>query len=285
MGGIPTIDFTNGRRSGTFAAKEDQMSATLDATIQTVADDLLAARRKGAAIAAVRSRLPAKDLTAAYAVQKLNIDRLVAGGRRRVGRKIGLTSEAVQRQLGVDSPDFGVLLDDMDFSAGDITLKGLIAPRVEAEFALRLARDITQAGLAGAALAPFVEAVAVSVEIVDSATNWDIDIVDTIADNASSCGFAVGAWRAFSPELGLPVRAMRLLRDGELISQGVGAATLGDPLNALAWLAEASIAVGDPLRAGEVVLSGALGPMAALTAGDYRVEIDGFDPLLLRAVA
>ena len=189
MGGIPTIDFTNGRRSGTFAAKEDQMSATLDATIQTVADDLLAARRKGAAIAAVRSRLPAKDLTAAYAVQKLNIDRLVAGGRRRVGRKIGLTSEAVQRQLGVDSPDFGVLLDDMDFSAGDIPLKGLIAPRVEAEFALRLARDITQAGLAGAALAPFVEAVAVSVEIVDSATNWDIDIVDTIADNASSCGF------------------------------------------------------------------------------------------------
>ncbi|MBS0491570.1 MAG: 2-keto-4-pentenoate hydratase [Proteobacteria bacterium] len=261
------------------------MSATLDATIQTVADDLLAARRKGAAIAAVRSRLPAKDLTAAYAVQKLNIDRLVAGGRRRVGRKIGLTSEAVQRQLGVDSPDFGVLLDDMDFSAGDIPLKGLIAPRVEAEFALRLARDITQAGLAGAALAPFVEAVAVSVEIVDSATNWDIDIVDTIADNASSCGFAVGAWRAFSPELGLPGRRMRLSRGGETISQGVGAATLGDPLNALAWLAEASIAVGDPLRAGEFVLSGALGPMAALTAGDYRVEIDGFDPLLLRAVA
>ena len=259
------------------------MSATLDATIQTVADELLAARRKGAAIAAVRGRLPAKDLAAAYAVQKLNIDRLVAGGRRRVGRKIGLTSEAVQRQLGVDSPDFGVLLDDMDFSAGVIPLGGLIAPRVEAEFALRLARDITVAGLSGEALAPFVEAVAVSVEIVDSATNWDIDIVDTIADNASSCGFAVGEWRPYARDLALPERSMRLLRDGEIVSQGVGAATLGNPLNALAWLADASIGVGEPLRAGEIVLSGALGPMVGLTPAEYRVEIDGFDPLVLRA--
>lgn len=283
MAGFATIDFTQQAPVRDNTAMEDHMLATSEATIASVADQLLAARRSGAPIGAVRGLLPAKDVNAAYAVQKLNIDRLVAGGRRRVGRKIGLTSEAVQRQLGVDSPDFGVLLDDMDFSGGDIALKGLIAPRIEVEFALRLGRDITVAGLAGAALAPFVEAVAVSVEIVDSATGWDIDIVDTIADNASSCGFVVGAWRPYGLDLALPERSMRLLRDGQVVSQGVGAATLGDPLNALAWLAEASISLGDPLRAGEVVLSGALGPMVGLTAGEYRVEIDGFAPLVLRA--
>lgn len=259
------------------------MTATLEATIKSVADQLSAARRTGVPVAAIRGLLPAKDVATAYAVQRLNIERLVASGRRRVGRKIGLTSQAVQRQLGVDSPDFGVLLDNMDFSAGDIPLKGLIAPRVEAEFALRLARDITEPGLSGAALAPYVEAVAVSVEIVDSATKWDIDIVDTIADNASSCGFAVGEWRPYGHESRLPERTMRLLCDGEVISCGTGAATLGDPLNALAWLADASIAVGEPLRAGEIILSGALGPMVGLTPGEYRVEIDGFDPLVLRA--
>ncbi|MBA4013730.1 MAG: 2-keto-4-pentenoate hydratase [Phenylobacterium sp.] len=261
------------------------MTATLEATIRSVADQLLEARRLGTPIAAVRGHLPPKDVAAAYAVQKINIDRLLAEGRRRVGRKIGLTSEAVQRQLGVDAPDFGVLLNHMDFSAGVIPLKGLIAPRIEAEFALRLARDITEPGLSGAALASFVEAVAVSAEIVDSATKWDIDIVDTIADNASSCGFAVGEWRPYGADSKLPERTMRLLCDGEVISRGTGAATLGDPLNALAWLADASIEVGEPLRAGEIILSGALGPMVSLTAAEYRVEIDGFDPLVLRAVA
>lgn len=283
MGGFATIDFTEGGTVRDNIVMEDQMTATLEATIQSVADQLMAARTSGVAVAAIRSQLPAKDVNAAYAVQKLNIDRLVGGGRRRVGRKIGLTSVAVQRQLGVDSPDFGVLLDNMDFSSGQILLKGLIAPRIEAEFALRLSRDITTAGLTGEALAACVEAVAVSVEIVDSATAWDIDIVETIADNASSCGFAVGAWRPYGAGLALPERSMRLLRGGEVVSQGVGAATLGDPLNALAWLADASISVGDPLRGGEIILSGALGPMVGLTPGEYRVEIDGFDPLVLGA--
>lgn len=283
MGGFATIDFTEGGAVRDNIVMEDQMTATLEATIQSVADQLMAARTSGVAVAAIRGQLPAKDVNAAYAVQKLNIDRLVGGGRRRVGRKIGLTSVAVQRQLGVDSPDFGVLLDNMDFSSGQIPLKGLIAPRIEAEFALRLSRDITTAGLTGEALAACVEAVAVSVEIVDSATAWDIDIVETIADNASSCGFAVGAWRPYGADLALPERSMRLLRGGEVVSQGVGAATLGDPLNALAWLADASISVGDPLRGGEIILSGALGPMVGLTPGEYRVEIDGFDPLVLGA--
>lgn len=283
MGGFATIDFPEGARVRDNTVMEDPMTATLEATIRSVADQLLEARRLGAPIAAVRGQLPPKDVAAAYAVQKINIDRLLAEGRRRVGRKIGLTSEAVQRQLGVDSPDFGVLLNDMDFSSGEVPLKGLIAPRIEAEFALRLGRDIAEPGLSGPSLAPYVEAVAVSVEIVDSATGWDIDIVDTIADNASSCGFAVGEWRPFGPDVRLPERAMRLFRDDEVISHGTGAATLGDPLNALAWLADASIDVGAPLRAGEIILSGALGPMVGLTPAEYRVEIDGFDPLVLRA--
>jgi 2-keto-4-pentenoate hydratase len=260
----------------------------IDAVIEDVAARLFAARSERRAIAPVRTALPEMDVGAAYKVQHINVRRMLAGGRRPVGRKIGLTSEAVQRQLGVDQPDFGVLFDVMHYGGmgAEIPVASLISPRIEAEFAFLLGLDITEQPVTPASVGRAVDAVAVAAEIVDSAiAGWDINIVDTVADNASCGGFVVGAWAPFARDLDLPSRAMRMTLDGVEVSRGAGAATLGDPLNALAWLAQMAIAVGEPLRAGEIVLAGALGPMVALTPGDYVVEIDGFKPLWVRARA
>ena len=262
------------------------MATDANVGVEVVADRLFAARLGGYAVPAVRRDLPAGDVAAAYAVQRINVSRFEAGGHRRVGRKIGLTSKAVQRQLGVDQPDFGVLFDTMDFGGvgAEISISKLIAPRIEAEFAFLLGQDIDQSDLSRTSLAHSIESVAAAAEIVDSAiAGWDIDIVDTIADNASCGGYVLGPWQPYTRDLDLPSRAMRLLRDGVLISEGNGAATLGDPQNALAWLANVSIHVGAPLKAGEVVLAGALGPMTPLVAGEHVVEIDGFDALWMRA--
>lgn len=256
--------------------------------IQHVADRLWDARAAGRPVPAVRADLPPRDVAAAYSVQQINVARRLGQGRRVVGRKIGLTSEAVQRQLGVDQPDFGVLFDDMAFNGDDVSipLAGLIAPRIEAEIALILKADIVQAGLRGPALEAAIGHVAASAEIVDSAiAGWDIDIVDTVADNASSAAFALGSVQPYVAGMDLPARTMKLVRNGEVISAGSGAATLGHPLTALAWLADTAIAFGEPLRAGDVILAGALGPMKPLEVGDYFVEIDGFPILTVRALA
>jgi len=255
--------------------------------IAAAAEALYAARHERVPCAPVRTLFSSGDIAAAYATQQTNVRRLIAAGARPVGRKIGLTSVAVQRQLGVDRPDFGMLFDFMQ--TGDdgapLALSTLVSPRIEAEIAFRMGRDVTVSNASRAELAAAIDGVAAAVEIVDSAiAGWDIDIVDTIADNASSGAFAVGPWQPFRADLDLPGRAMRLLRDAEEISRGSGAATLGDPLNALAWLAETAIEFGDCLRAGEIVLAGALGPMVKLTPGRYRAEIDGFPPLALNVV-
>lgn len=253
--------------------------------VRRVAARLYVARLDRQAIPPVRHELPQGDLQAAYAVQQANVERALGEGRIRAGRKIGLTSKAVQRQLGVNQPDFGVLFEDMAHRGDDveIDLKRLISPRIEAEIALVLRRDIASPGLGRAGLADSVGAIAAAAEIVDSAiAGWDIEIVDTIADNASCGVFALGSQTPFAPAMNLAACRMRLFQDGDLRSEGAGSATLGDPLNALAWLAETAIALGDPLRAGEVVLAGALGPMIPLEVGAYRVEIDGLEPLTVR---
>jgi 2-keto-4-pentenoate hydratase len=260
------------------------MNTIVEDAVQAVADRLMDARRARVAIPPIREQLPPNDIGAAYAVQRLNVARLEGEGHRRVGRKIGLTSQAVQKQLGVDQPDFGVLFNFMDYGRRPVPVSSLIAPRIEAEFAFQVGREITREKLPADELAKHVESVAAAVEIVDSAiADWDINIVDTVADNASCGGYVVGPWQFYLRDIDLPSRRMRLTRDSQEVSSGVGAATLGDPLTALAWLADVSIARGDPLRSGEIVLSGALGPMRPLVPGDYAVEIDGFQLLFVRA--
>ena len=189
-----------------------------------------------------------------------------------VGRKIGATSKAVQDQLGVDQPDFGYLLDVMDVSDDDpVSMATLVQPRVEAEVAFVLARDVDlpEDELTLEAVRGCVEVALPALEIVDSRiSDWDIGFTDTVADNASSGLYVVGRDGRSLDDLEPRDVEMELTINGEVRSSGTGAACLGDPLEALRWLAVQATRFGDPLRAGQVVLSGALGPFVPFAAGD-----------------
>lgn len=240
--------------------------------------------------APVRDLIGTDDLPAAYAVQQGLVQARIAAGARVVGRKIGATSEAVQRQLGVDQPDFGYLLDDMDVSAGavegadPISMRTLLQPRVEGEVAFVLAKDIDPADEADITIDLVRDAVEIALpalEIVDSRiADWAIKFTDTVADNASSGLFVVGQEGRSLDDLEPVDVTMSLTINGEERSSGNGAACLGDPLEALRWLAVQAYRFGDPLRAGHLILSGALGPFVPFAPGDRVVAtISGFAPL------
>lgn len=260
------------------------MSETLDHMTQDTADRtdrirasaarLIAAHRTGTPCAPVRELLPDGAVETGYAVQQLLTQARLAGGRRIIGRKIGLTAPAVQAQLGVDQPDFGVLFDDMIRpQTAPIDIRGLVQPRIEAEiaFVLRSALDgddeITT-DVARAAVAHIVPAL----EIVDSRiAGWDITFVDTVADNASSGLFVLGddAVELGDRDLRKIEMTMTATDGGQAttVSTGTGAACLADPVNALVWLARTSRELGTPLQAGDIVLSGALGAMVTVAPG------------------
>ena len=252
--------------------------------IRAAVDRLADALETRVPCAAVRDLIGTDDLPAAYAVQQGLVQRRLAAGATVVGRKIGATSKAVQDQLGVDQPDFGYLLDDMDVSThAPISMATLLQPRVEAEVAFRLACDIDvpEDEITLELVRAAVEVALPALEIVDSRiADWGITFTDTVADNASSGLYVVG-------EQGLPLTeleprdvVMSLSINGEERSTGTGAACLGDPLEALRWLAVQAARFGDPLRAGHLILSGALGPFVPFAPGDRVVaSISGFDPL------
>jgi len=255
-----------------------QPVTTLDVKATEALHRLSAARATQQPCAPVRALLPAGDLDAAYAVQSAWIAGQQAAGARIVGRKIGLTNPVVQRQLGVDQPDFGVLLDTMECRTDvPIEIARTLQPKIEAEIAFVLARDLTSAVIGRDDVAAATGYVVAALEIVDSRiAEWDIDIVDTVADNASSGLFVLGNRHVGIAELDLPACRMSLLRAGEVVSTGSGADCLGDPLVAVAWLATTARDRGRPLRAGEIVLSGALGPMVPVTSGDsFHARISG----------
>ncbi|MFD4985228.1 2-keto-4-pentenoate hydratase [Streptomyces sp. NPDC058374] len=220
--------------------------------------------------APVRDLLGPTDIAAAYAVQqRLAQDRLSRGARV-VGRKIGLTSAAVQRQVGVDRPDFGVLFDGMDMSsqAGAVPSERLLQPRVEAEIAFVLGADLDLEDLDLRRVRAAVDHARAALEIVDSRIEgWDIAITDTVADNASCGLFVLGAERVPLHRFEPREATMTMSLDGREVSTGNGAACLGDPLEALLWLARTAREFGEPLRAGQVVLSGALGPLVPVGPG------------------
>jgi 2-keto-4-pentenoate hydratase len=251
------------------------VSAGPDALLQAAAR-ITQALQEGRPVAPVRDLLGEGDIAVAYAVQQELTRRRVAGGAVVVGRKIGLTSPAVQRQLGVDQPDFGVLFADMDVSTeAQVPSDRLLQPKAEAEVAFVLKEDLTEGDLGDAQIRAAVDYAVAALEIVDSRiADWDISITDTIADNASSGLFVLGERRLTLEEFEPRAVSMRLYADGELVSEGSGAACLGDPLTALAWLARTSLSFGEPLRAGQVILSGALGPMVPAVPGTrIRAEI------------
>ncbi|WP_171013142.1 fumarylacetoacetate hydrolase family protein [Microbacterium sp. 2FI] len=250
---------------------------SVSASAREAAERLRRAGETGIACPPVRDLIGEVDQDEAYAVQSLGIDRRIAEGRRVVGRKIGLTSPAVQEQFGVFTPDYGVLLDDMIVADREpLELSRFFAPRVEAEIAFVLGRDLDSPTTHVADVLRATEFVLPAIEVVDSRiTDWDIRITDTIADNASSGAVVLGTTPRSLDGLDLSAVGMSLDRGSEPVSTGSGAACLGSPVIAVAWLARAVARHGRPLLAGEIVLSGALGPMVAASAGVYRARLDG----------
>jgi 2-keto-4-pentenoate hydratase len=247
------------------ATSTGQATAT---AVRAAADRLSAATASRRPCVPVRDLIGATDEVAAYAVQELVATRWIEAGATVVGRKIGLTSPAVQGQLGVDRPDFGVLFDDMNCSGlPTVPIDRLLQPKVETEIAFVLGEDLPD-GADPSRVRTAVGYAVAAIEIVDSRiADWDISFGDTVADNASSGLFVLGTERvglaAFEPR----AVVMSMSMDGGVVSTGNGAACLGDPLHALAWLADKAAELGDPLRAGQVVLSGALGPMVPVRPG------------------
>ena len=269
----------------------DPETAQVTVHVTAAVDRLAEALATRVPCSPVRDLIGTDDLPAAYAVQQGLVQRRLAGGATVVGRKIGATSKAVQDQLGVDQPDFGYLLDEMDVSDGvggaPISMRTLVQPRVEAEVAFVLAADIAPDDEADITLDLVRAAVAValpSLEIVDSRiAGWDIGFTDTVADNASSGLFVVGTDGRTLDEIEPRDVVMSLSINDEERSSGTGAACLGDPLEALRWLAVQAHRFGDPLRAGHLILSGALGPFVPFAPGDrVTASISGFAPLTVQ---
>lgn len=233
----------------------------------------LRAAYSGGAVAPLRDGLEPTDAVGAYAVQEINTRFWQAQGRRIVGRKAGLTAKAVQAQLGVDQPDFGVLFDDMRVAdGGSLDPATCLQPKAEAEIAFILSGDLPSSTTTPEDVAKAVGSVHAAIEIVDSRiADWKITFADTVADNGSSAFFLLADKGLPLAGLDLEGAAMEMRINGEVVSTGSGAAALGNPLNAAAWLACTLAERGEPLRAGDVLLAGALGPMVALTPGD-RVE-------------
>lgn len=238
--------------------------------VDEAAQRLMSATATASPCSPVRDLIGATDAELAYAVQDQIVENRLRAGETIVGRKIGLTSPAVQAQLGVDQPDFGVLFADMDVTDVDQVDTGrLLQPKVEAEIAFVLHTDLAEGDLGPDQVRAAVDYAVAALEIVDSRiAGWDITFADTVADNGSSGLFVLGAQRRSLTDYA-PVEAqMEMTVNGHGVSTGNGAACLGDPLTALGWLARTAREHGRPLRAGQVILSGALGPMAPVTGGD-----------------
>lgn len=222
------------------------------------------------------------SLELAYAVQAINVQMGVMSGRRQVGCKIGLTNPAVQRQLGVGEPDFGILFADMAYSDGqEVDATGLIQPKAEGEVALVLEHDLIFERHTVADLLRATAFALPALEIVDSRIrDWKISIYDTVADNASSALFVLGTQPVNLRDIDLGICGMSLELRGEPVSTGNGSACLGHPLNAALWLTDTMVRMGNPLRAGDIILTGALGPMVALPYGEtLTLRINGLGTL------
>lgn len=245
-------------------------------TITTAAQRLQTATDRRSPCPPVRDLIGPTDVTAAYAVQQiLTRDRIERGGVV-VGHKIGLTNPIVQQQLGVDRPDFGVLFADMDYSGKRIPATAVLQPKVEAEVAFVLGADLV-GDLTIETVRRAVARSHAAVEVVDSrVAQWDITYADTVADNASAGRYVLGDCLPAGVDPSSVAMAMTV--NGTPASAGYGTDCLGGPLNALLWLAETARDLGEPLRAGHVILSGALGPVVAVRPGDHveaRIVLGG----------
>ena len=253
--------------------------------IETAAARLWEASKNKKTCLPVRDLIGESDLEAAYAVQEINTALRIKEGARIIGSKIGLTSPAVQKQLGVGQPDFGLLWDDKEiWNGGEIPASELMQPKAEAEVAFVLGKDLDGASFTSTDVISAVEYALASIEIVGSRIeNWDIRITDTIADNASASHWIVGHKPVRLENLDLLNCKMVMEKNGQVASEGKGSDCLGSPINSMLWLAKTMARLGKPMKAGDVILTGALGPMVNVTAGDhFRAVIDGLGEVSVR---
>lgn len=227
--------------------------------LQSIADDLYNARINQEAIEFVRHRLPEGDKESAYEISEQVTRMRESKGARRVGRKVGLTNPVVQKRAGVDEPDYGVILDDMTFESGVRRPRSAyIHPKIEAELAFVLKSSVLDDSME--TLVDAIDYVVPAIELVDNRYhNYKMSIVDTIADNAACEGIVIGDVRKKYGEVSLTDVEMVLYRDEEELTRGKGEAVMGDPVNAIHWLAKTSLRIGQPLQEGEVLLSGSIG--------------------------
>jgi 2-keto-4-pentenoate hydratase len=242
---------------------------------QQLADELWEADRAAKPVAPLTERHTDLTIEDAYAIQTINIDRRTAAGQRVIGRKVGLTSRPMQDLLGVDEPDFGVLTDEMIVEDGDlVSMSRLVQPRVEAELAFVMARDLAGPGVSTATALDAIAGALPAVEIVDSrVADWKITLIDTVADNASSGLLVVGGRMRPVADLDLRLLGVAVSRNGQLLDTGAGAAALGNPARCVAWLANKLGSFGAGLKAGDIVLPGAVHKMVPVRPGDvFRAE-------------
>lgn len=245
--------------------------------IEQAAQRLREASASGQVCEPVRDLIGTTNLSDAYAVQEINTQLRLDSGARIVGQKIGLTAPVVQKQLGVDQPDFGMLWDDTEvLNGGEISMSSLMQPRAEAEIAFVLGKDLKNISSTIDVISA-IEYALVSIEIVGSRIrDWDIKITDTIADNASASHWVVGHKPVKLDQLDLINCTMKMHNNGKLVSEGVGSNCLHSPINAMLWLANKMVEIGRPMKAGDVALTGALGPMVSAQAGDnFTADIEG----------
>ncbi|MFB8290245.1 2-keto-4-pentenoate hydratase [Kitasatospora purpeofusca] len=239
------------------------------------------AERSRRPIAPLTKRHPAADPGDAYRIQWAGIQQRLGEGAQVIGHKVGLTSAAMRQQMGIDEPDFGVLLDDMAVpTGGELALDGLISPRVEAEFAFRLTRDLAGKSVGVGEARAAVGEVLLAVEVIDTRyQDWTLTLTDSIADNAACARIVAGPAVPFLPELDLPSELLTVTVNGTAVASGAGSEILGDPIESVAWLARRLADFGLGLKAGEVVLAGAVHASLPLTPGRVSVSSPHLPPV------
>ena len=246
-----------------------------DADRKKAADILVAAQKERKQAVQLHVTFPDITIEDSYAISTEVMQRKTRAGARLIGHKVGLTSKAMQRSSMIDEPDYGVLLDGTVVEDGDvIELQRLVQPRVEAEMAFIMERDLEGPGANTASALRAIAGVLPAVEIVDSrVADWKIKLVDTVADNASSGLIVMGGRLRRVDELDLRLVGVAVTRRGDLIDTGAGAAALGNPARCVAWLANKLASFGAKLHAGDVVLPGAVHKMVPVQPSDvFRAE-------------
>jgi len=257
------------------------------AQITQLGDELYEALSAGKTVAPLTSRGLDISIEDAYHIQQRMLARRIENGEKVVGKKIGVTSKAVMNLLGVHQPDFGYLLDGMVYNEGEsIPMDSLIQPKAEGEIAFLLKKDLQGPGVTAADVLAATEGVMACFEIVDSRIHdWKIKIQDTVADNASCGVFVLGDQLVDISKVDLALCGMVLEKNGDIVVTGAGAATMGHPVNAMVWLANTLGNLGIALKAGDIVLSGAMGAMVPVAKGDnLRVTIGGIGSCSVRFV-